>query len=682
MSPRIIRSSSALSSLLLATALAAGCGTNARQDNNAAPDGAVGTDGGPRQDGGPGGPDAGTIDALEIDAATAPVSPWTDVPPATVSLAGGAADTATGRAQPGGTLHLVTSGGITFDAGAQAPDAPVIPPPPADAMKPTSLPADLAAPGSLVIEGTVTTGGADAIRTISAVGDIYVAGTLRAADLGGARQLLRLNAGGNVYVMDGGTIDASGAGPGQAGGGVQLVGQRVIVVGNVTTTGGGGLGLGSGGGAITLQATHEVVVTGTVDSAGGDGHADGDAYGGAGATLTVQAGGDVVLDGTVRVRGGAAVGASAGAIGGAAGDVVIDSDSAAIVGGVVDARGGLARSSAIASVTGGAAGKLRVGETAPPTRIEVHAATDLRGGVGGALGGNGGSALLMPRAGDLRIDSRLDASGGDSPVQPGAGGTIEGHPGPDTATVTNAGTVIDGEVLARGGSALAGGNGAGGSGGLVKLVVVSTDGGTTVGTSGVVAVDGGHAAGSGRGGDGGLQYLFCRNGNASIAGHLTARGGDGSDTAGTGGTSGLVYVFTDDDHGGPGPGVLTIEADGVIDASGGNGSVGGSGRNDGMDAAVASWPVDQSDEYSVEQISVLINSDGVHGGATGWIVNDGLIIARGGHANGSGGDVFFHGTGPDRLGTPTPGRIDDAGDGTGRPGTFGGKHIIITGPTF
>ena len=102
-----------------------------------------------------------------------------------------------------------------------------------------------------------------------------------------------------------------------------------------------------------------------------------------------------------------------------------------------------------------------------------------------------------------------------------------------------------------------------------------------------------------------------------------------------------------------------------------------------MVGSVASWPSSQTDEYDVQQISVLINSDGVHGGATGWVDNRGLIVAHGGPSNGSGGDVFFHGEAPNQVSpTPVPGRIDDAGDGTGSPGTFGGKFIIIVGPTF
>jgi hypothetical protein len=120
-------------------------------------------------------------------------------------------------------------------------------------------------------------------------------------------------------------------------------------------------------------------------------------------------------------------------------------------------------------------------------------------------------------------------------------------------------------------------------------------------------------------------------------------------------------------------GTLIIETDGVIDASGGDGTIGGSARNDGTAGSVAEFPVRQDDEYDVEQIAVLINSDGVHGSDRGWLDNRGKVIARGGKANGSGGDIAYHGRREDGNETPIPGDIDQAADGTGMAGDFAGE---------
>jgi hypothetical protein len=63
--------------------------------------------------------------------------------------------------------------------------------------------------------------------------------------------------------------------------------------------------------------------------------------------------------------------------------------------------------------------------------------------------------------------------------------------------------------------------------------------------------------------------------------------------------------------------------------------------------------------------------------------NRGHLIARGGVHNGNGGDVVYHGIGPGQRGTPVEpgqsqhhppsGNLDNAGDGTGMHGDFGGE---------
>jgi hypothetical protein len=151
-----------------------------------------------------------------------------------------------------------------------------------------------------------------------------------------------------------------------------------------------------------------------------------------------------------------------------------------------------------------------------------------------------------------------------------------------------------------------------------------------------------------------------------------ARGGVAPDSGGTGGGGGLVYVFTGDGHTDRMSGQLIIESDGVVDASGGDGTIGGSARNDGT-GGVGLFPSVQTDEYDVEKIAVLINSDGIHGGDLGWIDNRGQILARGGKSNGNGGDVAFHGRQQNGNETPLPGKIDQSGDGSGTKGSFAGE---------
>ena len=95
-------------------------------------------------------------------------------------------------------------------------------------------------------------------------------------------------------------------------------------------------------------------------------------------------------------------------------------------------------------------------------------------------------------------------------------------------------------------------------------------------------------------------------------------------------------------------------------------TIGGSGRNNGG-AGAANFP----DE--IEMIAVLINCDGIHGSSANWLENRGWIIARGGAANGNGGDIVYHGISPDRDSSPPSGNIDNAGSGTGRPGDYGAE---------
>ena len=60
-----------------------------------------------------------------------------------------------------------------------------------------------------MLDGSVATGGTDAVRKISVSGNLYLTGTLRTADLGPARQGIDLEVSGTLYLT--GTLDTSGA---------------------------------------------------------------------------------------------------------------------------------------------------------------------------------------------------------------------------------------------------------------------------------------------------------------------------------------------------------------------------------------------------------------------------------------------------------------------------------------
>ena len=365
------------------------------------------------------------------------------------------------------------------------------------------------------------------------------------------------------------------------------------------------------------------------------------------------------------------MGSAASATGGDAGSVGVDCAGTLTWAATLDGRGGPASTTAgTGTVAAGAGGTLTVGMTTAPTAIVVTAAATVAGGPGTTVGGDGGSVEFDPRGGDLKVAGLVDASGGDSGGKPGKGGTILFPLGSASAPGN---FDLSSNVTANGGSALAGSVGAvnAGAGGVVKVIQQSLTGNSTTEPTALISVNGGKAAGTGTAGSAGSIYVFTSGGNATVHGQLQARGGDAPDSGGTGGGGGLVYVFTGNGHNFM-SGVLLIATDGLIDASGGNGTIGGSARNNGG-GGVNLFPSSQTDEYDVEQIAVLINSDGVHGSDRGWIDNQGKIIARGGKANGSGGDVVFHGKRQDGNETPLPGDVENGADGTGLNGDFAGE---------
>jgi hypothetical protein len=565
-------------------------------------------------------------------------SPWTALP-AQLNVQGGTALSATGQGQNGGVVHLIAQGDTSFDP-TQAPAQPTIPPTPAGAtlVAASALGADLSITGDAVVSADVTTSGSDAVRKISASGDLYVTASLRAGDLQG----IDLEAGGTIYVS--GAVDASGASRS-----------------------------GAAGGALRLAA-NQVIVTGTLSTAGGDGTQSGGAAG----ALTVQTTGNVLLAGTILIRGGAASGSGGGgAQGGAAATLTIDANGAVALGGTVDGRGGVASASASGgTIAGGAAGAIHIGETAPPTTITIFVPVVVSGGAGGASAGTGGTITPEPDTGNVNVAGamELDLRGGNAMAAPGAGGLLNGGPRKDPGS---GGVHVSGEIIASGGSIMAGGSGNGADGGRVDMELTPTDGAVAIDQSGKITVEGGDAGGAGTAGGGGHVWFWTKDGDETIAGSISVRGGSAPDAGGIGGGGGMIYFFSDNNHNAVQvcKGNLDVTPTGLLDASGGSGSTGGSGRNNGV-GGVAPFPAMQ------EEIAVFLNCDGEHGNTCNWMKNEGHIIARGGMHNGSGGDVVYHGIPPGVLGTDSPssgdypvpsGNVDNAADGSGMAGDFDGE---------
>jgi hypothetical protein len=452
-----------------------------------------------------------------------------------------------------------------------------------------------------------------------------------------------------------------------------------VVTGQLLSSGADSEAGGGTAGDIRIVATQSIVVTGVAEAFGGNARGDGAVIGGGGGGLSLQAGGDVGLAGTLRLRGGAATSNAAGdATGGAAASLTIDASGVVHVGGTLDARGGLAMAMAVGgAVVGGNAGAVLIGETTPPAEVAILVPLAATGGDGYAVGGKGGSVNAEPDMGSLDVASprAIDVTGGSSLAMPGPGGLVGGGPRHDPG---NGGLHISGDIVASGGSIQAGGSGNGAEGGRVDFELIPTDGPVTIDPSGKIGVDGGDAGGAGVAGGGGHIWLFTKDGDLTLAGTASARGGDAPDPGGSGGPGGMVYLFSDNNHNATqnDKGNLLIAPTGTIDASGGHGSVGGSARSDGHSG---SWPVFPQDQ---EDIAIFLNCDGAHGETLNWMDNQGRLIARGGARDGNGGDIVFHGIGPGQLATPAPppgnhhppsGNVDLSADGVGQPGDYGGE---------
>jgi hypothetical protein len=338
------------------------------------------------------------------------------------------------------------------------------------------------------------------------------------------------------------------------------------------------------------------------------------------------------------------------------------------VGGIVDLRGGVATAATAGGTVagGGGPGALRIGEgTSSPDTIAILAPVAATGGDGDVTAGKGGTFTAEPDTGNVTVKGahEIDVGGGSGLTSAGAGGQVS----ISARTEVGKGSVqVDGEISAGGGDIRAGGMGPGGAAGRIDLQLMPDKGNATVGASGKLAANGGRSGGTGVAGGGGHVFVFTKDGDITIAGTISVVGGFAPDAGGTGGLGGFVNLFSDNNFNGDVSklGDLLVTPTGVVDASGGDGTIGGSARNDGIPGEVAIFP------DPMERYAILFNCDGVHGETINWMDNQGRMIARGGKHNGNGGDISYHGIAPDGTDKVPPGMMDNAGDGTGAPGDF------------
>lgn len=641
--------------------------------------------------GGPGSDDPQTDFPGGDTSAPGEGSPWPSLAGPVIDVGGGVALSSGGHGSDGGAVRIDSAGPLVVDSALPPRSGPDVPSPPSDGDTVTAdqLSADVVADGNIRVIGDIDVTGKGATRSItSKAGDIIVAGRLRTAHLDSGRQGIDLEAPAGTIFITGSVIAGGGASGGESGGAIHLAAKRVVIVngrlisaggaspngrggdggdidivasggevllsrGGIDTSGGRGDTRGGNAGAISIDAG-SIFLHGGVDASGGQGTM----RGGDGAAIELLAGGETWLWGRTRIRGGAATG-DGDVSGGDAGSLTIDATGLTRVEGIVDGRGGLAgAASADAAAAAGDAGTVAIGDHQRPASVEIVAALGLRGGSGPEIAGAGGVLDLQARGGDLTLAGVIDVSGGDSVNSPGPAGAATGFSGPDAG-----GIYVDGKLIGRGGSALPGGDADGGLGADIFLRALSLKGDFVVAPDGRVVADGGDGSGTGHAGGGGGLAFWLTDGNASMGGELYVRGGGNPDPGGSGGDGGTMQLWTDTDANGIG-GTLTVEKTGLIDASGGPGAQGGSGRNNGGQGT-ANFP------DHLEQIAILLNSETIPGPPVdGWLVNKGRVVSVGGATDGWGGDIIYHGRRPDGTEDPLPGKVINHGDGNGEDGGF------------
>lgn len=562
----------------------------------------------------------------------------------------------------GGRVELLSSGAIIHEAVASATADPDLPVPPGDGigLMDSELSGNVTRAETIRLTGLLRAAGPEPLRSITSTeGDLVIDGVLRVENQlqnnSEEIQELTLSApAGTVFIN--GLVDTSstGAQASDLGGAIRIVAQTIVVDGGTLRSTGRGPCSGGGGGeggAITLRTSAGSVhfISGLIDSSGGAG----DLQGHNGGHVTIDSAGAVFLDGTILMSGGRSEGTLG--LGGAAGHLRINSADEVRLGGTVHGNGGSVTAGPLPSdttQTGGSAGNISIGVQSRPPAIRVVGPMRLFGGDGNGVGGTGGIIDLQASAGDIRLAAMMDVSGGASQQQAGNAGTVTAETGPEAG-----GIFVDGRMAGHGGAELSGAqaDARAGAGASVTLRAISVLGPIAIGADGEVETDGGESE-SGRAGPGGIMDFRTRDGNISIGGKLASRGGSSYAPGGRGGQGGAAHVWTDTNFNGIG-GDLTVEATGLIDVSGGEGSMPGSARNNGT-YGIAHFPINQ------HQICVLLNSETVIGPPDdGRLVNHGQVIATGGIGGGFGGDVMFHGRQPDGTENPVSGMMMLDGDG-------------------
>lgn len=312
---------------------------------------------------------------------------------------------------------------------------------------------------SAVMKAIQVAGGGSLGVEVETTGAIAIYGSLQ-ADAAAGGGSIKINAGGNVTVVDDGDkgIEASGTAANADGGEITIRSGGSIYVNDPVRAESGSAGT-AGGGRIELRATTDVVISGTgaklfVDGRKTDagtidvtaGHditvastatleADGRQDGGNGGGVYLTAGNKVTLGSAVSARGG--VGAGGGSSAG--GELHVESGCGGVaITGNIDIRGGELG----AGIDGGAVEIETLGDLTIGTGvlIDTHA-------VGNA--GNGGDVKLtsgkkLTLGGNAKIDTRGDTSSNNGD---GAAGSVELT---GCEVETGAGAIVDAKGIAGG----------------------------------------------------------------------------------------------------------------------------------------------------------------------------------------------------------------------------------------
>jgi len=496
--------------------------------------------------------------------------------------------------------------------------------------------------GSLLV-----TGGA---ASASTAGGTVTGGAGGAVLLGQAPGGLNsVELGSGTYTQAGGTGGLTIGTGGGAGGTVTVesIDGDITIASSLSVAGGAGIGTGSasGGPAGTIQirtdaqaasqSNHLLSIaslSSLLDASGGA--AQGSGVGGTGGTILLQSGGDLTCGARILASGGTSpLGTGGGTLAGAGLLQVTTANPPATgnlkVTGTIDAAGGVVTTGGTGGNGSDVTARIVSGNGSLTTSATITT-TGSNGGVG--AGGNSGNILLHSGSGDLVLSGTLTVNGSSSPLTPQVAGniTLESSGVLTSSAALNAvgGASTDptGAAIAKnGGSILLDGQSAFSSLTLLAGSSLLADGGATTGVS-VTTV----------GGAGGTITMRSLGQNIDMSGSILARGGAGSGTT-TGGPGGRVLVVSDFGASGI-SGNITLESGGLIDVSGGSGSVLGP-------AVFNPGPPADPDPTVALPATLAVAFDANNGtsatGGTnpGRITNSGSIVATGS----TGGDVWWNG---------------------------------------